>query len=234
MEREIPLHKSREKPVKWVTIKPAQMLALGFLALIALGTMLLMLPMATKDRHQLSFIDALFEATSAVCVTGLVVVDTHTTFTMFGQIVLMVLIQVGGLGFMTTGVFIAILLGKNIGLKNRIMIQESLNQLSLSGLVRLVKFIVAFTLIVEGIGTVVLGVYWSDEMGWAQAFYYGLFHSVSAFNNAGFDLMGGFSSLTGFVGDTTIMLTISSLFIIGGIGFTVMLDVTGAAHILTA
>jgi trk system potassium uptake protein TrkH len=213
------------KPFKWEKINPAQTLSLGFLCLIGLGTLLLMLPFATKDRHHLSFIDALFEATSAVCVTGLVVVDTETTFTLFGQIVLIVLIQVGGLGFMTFGIIIAIVLGKNIGLKGRLMIQESLNQLYIEGMVRLVKFVVGFTFIIEGIGAVILAIRWSHDFGFPKSLFYGLFHSISAFNNAGFDLMGEFRSITGYVGDPTIILTLSSLFIIGGIGYFVILDI---------
>ncbi|MGM0877902.1 MAG: TrkH family potassium uptake protein [Bacillota bacterium] len=213
------------KPIKWERFNPAQTLSLGFFCLIGIGTLLLMLPFATKDRHHLSFIDALFEATSAVCVTGLVVVDTETTFTLFGQIVLMVLIQIGGLGFMTFGIIIAIFLGKNIGLKGRLMIQESLNQLNIEGMVRLVKFVVGFTLLIEGIGAVILAIRWSHDFGFPKSLYYGLFHSISAFNNAGFDIMGDFRSITGYVGDFTIILTLSSLFIIGGIGYFVILDI---------
>ncbi|MCD4837948.1 TrkH family potassium uptake protein [Neobacillus sedimentimangrovi] len=183
-----------------------------------------MLPFATKDRHHLSFIDALFEATSAVCVTGLVVVDIQSTFTLFGQIVLMVLIQIGGLGFMTVAILIALFLGKNIGLKGRLMIQESLNQLSLEGMVRLVKFVVFFTLLIEGLGAVILAIRWSSDFGFPQSIFYGIFHSISAFNNAGFDIMGGFKSITGYVGDVTVILTLSSLLIIGSIGYTVIVD----------
>ncbi|WP_264737974.1 TrkH family potassium uptake protein [Cytobacillus firmus] len=213
-----------ERPSTWIRMNPAQALPVGFLILIAIGTLLLMLPFSTSDRHHLSFIDALFEATSAVCVTGLVVVDTQTTFTVFGQVVLMALIQIGGLGFMTFGVLIAIMLGKNIGLKGRLMIQESLNQLTIEGMVRLVKFVVAFTLIVEAIGAIILAVRWAEDFGFPQSLYYGAFHSVSAFNNAGFDIMGDFSSVTGYVGDFTVIMTLSSLFIIGGIGYIVLLD----------
>ncbi|WP_349291551.1 TrkH family potassium uptake protein [Neobacillus sedimentimangrovi] len=205
-------------------MNPAQTLSLGFFFLIILGTLLLMLPFATKDRHHLSFIDALFEATSAVCVTGLVVVDIQSTFTLFGQIVLMVLIQIGGLGFMTVAILIALFLGKNIGLKGRLMIQESLNQLSLEGMVRLVKFVVFFTLLIEGLGAVILAIRWSSDFGFPQSIFYGIFHSISAFNNAGFDIMGGFKSITGYVGDVTVILTLSSLLIIGSIGYTVIVD----------
>lgn len=214
-----------DKRIKWIKINPAQTLSLGFLCLIAIGTLLLMIPFATKDRHHLSFIDALFEATSAVCVTGLVVVDTETTFTLFGQTVLMVLIQVGGLGFMTFGIIIALFLGKSIGLKGRLMIQESLNQLSIEGMVRLVKFVVGFTFLIEGIGAVILSIRWANDFGIPKSIYYGLFHSISAFNNAGFDLMGEFRSMTDYARDFTIIMTLSSLLIIGGIGYTVILDI---------
>lgn len=137
--------------------------------------MLLMLPFATEDRHHLSFIDAWFEATSAVCIAGLVVVDTETTFTAFGQIVLMILIQVGGLGFMTFGVLIAIMLGKSIGFKERLMIQEALNQLSIEGMVRLVKFVVVFTLIAEAIGAIILSIRWVSDFGFPRRSIMGFF-----------------------------------------------------------
>lgn len=214
-----------EKFNNLIKINPAQTLAIGFLALIIIGTLLLMIPEATKDRHHLSFIDALFEATSAVCVTGLVVVDTESTFTLLGQLVLLVLIQIGGLGFMTFGILIALFLGKNIGLKGRLMIQESLNQISLEGMVRLVKFVLIFTFITEGIGAIFLSIRWASDFGFPKALFYGIFHSISAFNNAGFDLMGNFKSMTEYVGDLTIILTLSSLLIIGGIGYTVILDI---------
>ncbi|MBS4198715.1 TrkH family potassium uptake protein [Bacillus sp. FJAT-49732] len=211
--------------VKWKRINPAQTLALGFFFLIIIGTLLLMLPFATKDRHHLDFIDALFEATSAICVTGLIVVDTETTFTLFGQIVLMILIQIGGLGFMSLGILIALFLGKNIGLKRRLLIQESWNLLSIGGIIKVVKFVFRFTIIIEGIGAIILAIRWGGEYGFPLSIYYGIFHSISAFNNAGFDLMGHFQSVTKYAGDFTIILTLSSLLIIGGIGYTVFLDV---------
>ncbi|WP_374718012.1 TrkH family potassium uptake protein [Neobacillus sp.] len=192
--------------------------------MVSLLDLIFIVQLSVADSHHLSFIDALFEATSAVCVTGLVVVDTQSTFTLFGQIVLMVLIQIGGLGFMTVAILIALFLGKNIGLKGRLMIQESLNQLSLEGMVRLVKFVVFFTLLIEGLGAVILAIRWSSDFGFPQSIFYGIFHSISAFNNAGFDIMGGFKSITGYVGDVTVILTLSSLLIIGGIGYTVIVD----------
>ncbi|WP_071435469.1 TrkH family potassium uptake protein [Bacillus kwashiorkori] len=217
--------KRKKNYVKWSHLNPPQMFALSFIALIIIGTLLLKLPFATVNGTSLSFIDALFEATSAVCVTGLVVVDTGTTFTVFGQIVIMLLIQMGGLGFMTFGVLIALLFGKNIGLQSRLMIQESFNQNRLEGMVRLVKFIFIFTIIMETIGAFILTLSWLNEFGFWKASFYGLFHSISAFNNAGFDLIGNYQSLTAYNGNFPIIMTISGLIIIGGLGFTVVLDI---------
>jgi len=210
---------------KLLKFNPAQILSVGFLTLIFFGALLLMLPISTNDGHELSFLDAIFEATSAVCVTGLVVVDTGTTFTIFGQCVLLFLIQTGGLGFMTIGVIIAIFLGKNIGLKGRLMIQESLNQLSLEGMVRLVKFIILFTFLFEAIGALFLAIRWSADFGFSTSIYYGIFHSISAFNNAGFDIMGDYRSITGYAGDFTVVFILTSLLLIGGLGYTVILDI---------
>jgi trk system potassium uptake protein TrkH len=209
----------------FLKFNPAQVLSIGFLSLIFVGAFLLMLPISTNDGYELSFIDAIFEATSAVCVTGLVVVDTGTTFTVFGQCVLLFLIQTGGLGFMTIGVVIAIFLGKNIGLKGRLIIQESLNQLSLEGMVRLVKFILLFTLLFEAIGALFLAIRWSADFGFPTSIYYGIFHSISAFNNAGFDIMGDYRSITGYAGDFTVVFILTSLLLIGGLGYTVILDI---------
>ena len=206
-----------------IEIHPAYVLLLGFIGLIIIGTGLLMIPFATADRHHLSFIDALFEATSAVCVTGLAVVDTGTTFTLFGQIVLLVLIQLGGWGFMTSGTLMFIILGKKIGLKQRLLIQESLNYFSLQGVIRLVLRIALITLVVEAIGAIVLAIRWAQEMSVGKAIYYGIFHSISAFNNAGFGLEP--DNLSKWVGDPTVNIMITLLIILGGIGFFVVTDI---------
>ncbi|PAE37268.1 TrkH family potassium uptake protein [Bacillus sp. 7884-1] len=207
-----------------VSLHPAQILVIGFGSLILLGTLLFMLPIATYEKGRgLSFIDALFEATSAVCVTGLAVVDTGTTFTLFGEIVLLCLIQIGGWGFMTTGIFMFIILGKKIGLKERLLLQDSLNVFSLAGVVNLVKRIILITFIVELIGAIALAIRWSFEMPLGKAIYYGIFHSISAFNNAGFGLEP--DNLSKWVGDPTVNIMVTLLFITGGIGFTVILDV---------
>ncbi|MEW9673917.1 TrkH family potassium uptake protein [Ammoniphilus sp. 3BR4] len=211
------------KKMRLIEIHPARLLILGFGTLILIGTMLFMLPIATvEEGHGLSFIDALFEATSAVCVTGLAVVDTGTTFTPFGEAVLLVLIQVGGWGFMTTGVFMVVLLGKKIGLKERLVLQSTLNQFALEGVVKLVLRIITITLLIEVLGAIILSIRWSMEMPVGKAIWYGIFHSISAFNNAGFGLEP--DSLSKWVGDPIINLAITFLFISGGIGFTVIMD----------
>jgi trk system potassium uptake protein len=207
-----------------IKLHPAQILVIGFGSLILIGTLLLMLPISTiEEGRGLHFIDALFEATSAVCVTGLAVVDTGSTFTLFGQIVLLILIQIGGWGFMTTGIFMFIILGKKIGLKERLLLQDALNVFTLSGVVKLVLRIISITLIVEILGAIILSIRWSSEMTWGKAIYYGIFHSISAFNNAGFGLEP--DNLSKWVGDPTVNIVITFLFITGGIGFTVILDV---------
>lgn len=204
---------------------PARVLVLGFLAIIIAGAFLLMLPQATVGKG-LSFIQALFTSTSAVCVTGLVVVDTGTTFTTLGQVIIMLLIQTGGLGFMTMATMIFIAFGRKIGFRSRLLIQESLNQLTLQGLVRFVRGLLTYTLIVEGIAAAILGLRFVPQMGWLKGLYYGIFHSVSAFSNAGFDIMGNYSGLMDYRGDVIVNLIIMALFIGGGLGFTVVADLT--------
>jgi len=203
-------------------LDPPKILVVGFASIILIGAILLTLPAATTNGHGLSFLNALFTATSATCVTGLVVVDTGTTFTIFGQIVILSLIQVGGLGFMTFATFFALLLGKKISLKERILLQESLNNLSMEGIVRLARRIIIFTGVIEFIGALILTIRFSFDMPLSKAIYFGIFHSISNFNNAGFDLMGEFHSLTGYVEDPTVTLTVCLLIILGGIGFIVM------------
>ena len=203
---------------------PARILVLGFLAVILLGAFLLTLPIATVDGQGIRFLNALFTATSAVCVTGLVVVDTGTTFTFFGQIVILSLIQIGGLGFMTFATLFAILLGRKVTLKERLLLQEALNQVSIEGVVRLAKYVIMVTFAIEATGAVILAIRWSLDMSWQKALYYGIFHSISAFNNAGFDLFGNFSSITRYVSDPVVNLTVMLLIILGGLGFTVLSD----------
>lgn len=185
-----PSQPNRKKPLlSSERISPPQLLVIGFALIIFLGAFLLTLPVATVDGKGLSFINALFTATSATCVTGLVVVDTGTTFTTFGQLTILSLIQIGGLGFMTVATLFTILLGRRISLRQRLLIQESLNQISLEGMVRLVKSVLLFTFLFEAIGALLLAFRWSFDTDWQSALYLGIFHAISSFNNAGFDIM---------------------------------------------
>lgn len=204
-----------------------QTLAIGFVLIILVGALLLMLPMSNKSGDFLPFLDALFTATSASCVTGLVVYDTWTQFTLFGQIVILILIQIGGLGFMTIAILFSMVLGKRIGLRERSFAMEAINALQISGVIRLVKHILIGTFIFEFIGASILAVRFYGVFGDSRAIWFGIFHAISAFCNAGFDLMGSlepYSSLTSFSTDLTINLTITSLIIIGGIGFVIWED----------
>ena len=204
-----------------------QLIAGGFFLIILAGTFLLMLPCATKSGESTPFLTALFTATSATCVTGLIVVDTFSHWTLFGQWILLLLIQIGGLGFITIGVTVSMLLRKKIGLKERGLIQESFNIIELRGLVRLTKRVIAGTLFFECSGAILLSACFIPKMGVATGVYYGVFHSVSAFCNAGFDLMGryeAFSSLTSYYDHPVVAVTIMLLIVIGGIGFIVWND----------
>ncbi|WP_293396742.1 TrkH family potassium uptake protein [Peptoclostridium sp.] len=215
--------KKREK--KASALSPAQIVVVGFAVTILVGAMLLNLPFASKSGESVGFINALFTATSATCVTGLVVVDTGTYWTNFGKVVIIGLIQVGGLGFMSMATLFSMLIGKKISLRERLIIQESLNQNDLAGLVRLTRHILIGTFIIEGIGALLLSSVFIPEKGIAKGLAYGLFHSISAFCNAGFDLVGNGRSLTPYVDNITVNLTICSLIILGGLGFTVIADV---------
>ncbi|MBP2641456.1 MAG: potassium uptake protein, TrkH family [Firmicutes bacterium] len=205
-------------------LTPYQILALGFAGLIFTGAILLSLPIASTSGQGTNFIDALFTSTSAVCVTGLVVVDTGTHFSLFGQSVIIVLIQAGGLGFMTMATLIALVIGKKIQFRERLIMQEALNQLTVAGIVRLTRYIIKTTLLIEFIGGTILALRWYPEMG-ERAIYFGYWHAISSFCNAGFDLFGGFQSLTRYVDDIIVNLTVSLLIILGGIGFTVIYDI---------
>lgn len=209
-------------PAKVMT--PSQVLVLGFALVILFGALLLSLPQSTQDGVGLPFLNAAFTATSAVCVTGLVVVDTATTFTHFGEWVILLLIQVGGLGFMTFATMFAMIVGKRITIKERLLLKEALNQVSVEGIVRLTKSVLQISFAIEAVGALILTLRWHSDFGWSKALYYGVFHSISAFNNAGFDLFGNFSSLTAFVGDPIINITIMILIICGGLGFVVLAD----------
>lgn len=206
----------------FIELDPPKILVLGFGTIILLGALLLSLPSATNDGKGLPLLDAFFTATSATCVTGLVVVDTGDTFTAFGEVVILSMIQVGGLGFMSFATLLAFILGKRISLKERLIIQESFNNETVEGVVRLVKRILIFTATAEIVGGILLSFRFSQDMAAGKAIYFGFFHAVSNFNNAGFDLMGGFRGLTAYAEDPIVNLTVTSLISLGGIGFIVM------------
>lgn len=206
-------------------IRPEQILACGFLILILLGTALLCLPAATLEGRGLNVFDSLFTATSAVCVTGLVAVDTGTTFSMLGQAILLLLIEVGGLGFMVFATLIMGLLGRKLSLKNRVLIRESMSGTTLSGLVNLTWVYVRIALVIEATGALLLSLRFVPLYGWGKGIWFAVFHAVSAFCNAGFDLFGHYSSLTFFWNDPLVVLTISALIMLGSMGFLVIFEV---------
>ena len=210
-------------------VSPARIIIFGFLLFILVGTALLMLPFSTREWGGASFFDALFTATSATCVTGLVVHDTATYWSAFGQLVVLLLIQVGGMGVVTMAVAISIFSGKRIGLKQRWVMQESISAPQVGGIVRQTRFIVKTAFMLESLGAVLLAIRFCPRLGLLQGLWYAVFHAVSAFCNAGFDLMGRevpYSSLTGFVGDPMVNVTIMLLIVVGGIGFLTWQDVS--------
>lgn len=204
-------------------LKPTQALMAGFAVLILIGSFLLDLPIASRNGQSVGFVNALFTATSAVCVTGLSVVNTLEHWTVFGKMIIIILIQIGGLGFMTLTAILFIMIGKKIGLRERLLIQESLNQTTISGLVRLTKKIVLATLVVEAFGAIVLSFSFVPRYGVVRGIAYGLFHAISAFCNAGFDLIGD-SSLAPFLGHPLINLILMFLIVAGSLGFGVWFD----------
>jgi trk system potassium uptake protein TrkH len=211
-----------EKASGILNISPPQLIIILFIGFIVVGTSILALPISAANGESIGLLDAFFTATSAVCVNGLVVVDTGTTFSFFGQVIIMGLIQIGGLGFMTLGVLIAILLGKRIGLKQRLVIQASTQTLSSRGLIKLSLYIIIIALSFEIAATILLTFRWMGEMGFAEALYYSLFHSISAFNNAGFALWT--DSLVSHVNDPLVGIVMMTLFIAGGLGYIVIVE----------
>ncbi|MGN0759135.1 MAG: TrkH family potassium uptake protein [Candidatus Ventricola sp.] len=211
-----------------VPMSAQSIIALGFLAIILIVTALLMLPVSSAAGTMTDPLTALFTATSAVCVTGLVVVDTATHWSLFGKLVLITGIQIGGLGVMTVMALVSMLLGQRIGLRQRTLLQESVASLHIGGIVRLVRRAMIGTALIEGLGAVLLAFRFVPSLGWPRGLGYSLFHSISAFCNAGFDLMGTISgpytSLESFVSDPLVNLTVIALILVGGIGFFVWDD----------
>lgn len=206
----------------------SRIILLGFAAAIIIGTLLLLLPIASSDGVAAPFSDALFTATSAVCVTGLVVRDTATCWSSFGQAVILTLIQIGGMGVVTVAVAIAMISGKKISLKQRSTMQEAISAHKVGGIVHLTGFIIRVTAFFELAGALLLAPGFCREFGFPKGIWYAVFHSISAFCNAGFDLMGTrapYSSLTSFADSPLINAVIMTLIIVGGIGFLTWDDI---------
>ncbi len=210
-------------------LSPIQTIVLGYIAIILIGATLLTFPISTREGVWTSFGNALFTATSATCVTGLIVFDTCTYWSVFGQLVILALIQVGGIGFMTLAISALTLTKHKIGLRNRYTMQEAVNASQVGGIVRMTRFILLGTAMFEITGAVLLAIRFIPQFGVLKGIYYGIFHSISAFCNAGFDLMGATSgpctSLMGFYTDPLVNFTIMALIVIGGIGFFVWADI---------
>lgn len=200
-------------------------IAVGFAIIILIGSLLLTLPAASSTGESVPWFDALFTSTSAVCVTGLVVRDTGTAYSRFGHVVLMLLIQTGGLGFMTFATLIFRALGRHMTLRERMVVRESLNEERMSGLQQMIQWVALSTLTIELAGAALLSVRMIPQYGLGDGLFYAIFHSVSAFCNAGFDLFGGFSSLTAYRSDWMVNLTVMVLIVLGGLGFAAISDV---------
>ncbi|MGG1611460.1 TrkH family potassium uptake protein [Paenibacillus phoenicis] len=210
---------------KKINLSPPQILVIGFAIIILLGALLLMLPISSTTGETLPFVDALFTATSATCVTGLVVVDTGTYFSTFGQVVIVLLIQIGGLGFMTMATLFSLVLKRKISLKDRLILQEAMNQNSVEGIVRLIRKVLLYSLVIESSAALMFAIRWSFDMPIGRALYFGVWHAVSMFNNAGFDLFGEYQSFTKYVADPIVNFVAMFLIVSGGIGFIVLSDV---------
>lgn len=208
-----------------VHLNAVQTLTIGFACLILAGAVLLMLPISSRSGQSIPFLDALFTSASASCVTGLVLYDTWTQFTFFGQAVLLVLIQVGGLGFMTLSILVAILLHRRVGLHQRSVLMDTVGALQVGGVVRLTRRALLVTAAWEGTGAVLLAVWFCPRYGLGRGLWMAVFHAVSAFCNAGFDLLGTGASLTTEAGEPLLNLVIMALIVAGGLGFLVWDDV---------
>ena len=214
--------------IKKNKLSPTQIIPLVFLGIILLGTALLSLPVAARSGRSCGFIPALFTATSATCVTGLSLFDTYTQWSGFGQAVILCLIEIGGLGFMSAASLIVFLLKKKVGLRQRMIIAQALSLDEMEGVVRLQKWVLKGSLLIQGIGMLILTLRFLPEYGLRQSVIWGVFHSVSAFCNAGFDIFGSVqpdSSVSLFAGDPVVCITLIALIVIGGLGFFVWEEV---------
>ncbi len=202
-------------------VSPGRLISLGFASVILIGAILLWLPISAKDGVDVRFIDALFTSTSAVCVTGLIAVDTADTFNTFGCTVVALLIQIGGLGVTSVGVGILLFAGKKVGIKGRVLMRESMNLNSLKGIMQLVRAVLFTTLCFEVVGTILSFIVFVQDYPPLRAFGISLFHSVASFNNSGFDVLGNFQNLLNYSDNVLLNLTTTGLIIFGGLGFIV-------------
>ncbi|MFO7546254.1 MAG: TrkH family potassium uptake protein [Trueperaceae bacterium] len=216
--RRDPSHPFRRRPAS-----PARLIAGSFAVAILVGTVLLALPAAHAPGVEVSLLDALFTATSAVCVTGLIVLDTGTDFSMFGQVVILLLIQLGGLGILSAGTLLALAAGRRIGYRERQQLQSQLNTLQVGGVVRLLRAIAILVVAVETVGALLLWAPLAAREGLGRGAYLAVFHAISAFNNAGFSPYAG--SLMGYVTDPVVNLVVMTLIVVGGLGFVVISNV---------
>lgn len=225
----------RNKLMAWAmkrrgrALSPTKIIAVTFLILILTGAFLLTLPVSTRDGQGCDFLRALFTATSATCVTGLTPFDTYTQWSGFGQGVLLCLIEVGGLGFMSMATLFVFLLRRRIGLKQRMVMAQALSLNDMEGVVRLQRTVIFGSLSVEALGAAILAAYFTPRFGFGKALWLGVFHSVSAFCNAGFDVFGFLepgASLMTFQDDPLVLLTLGALVVIGGLGFLVWEELT--------
>lgn len=203
----------------------SQILAGGFFIIILIGAIILNMQFSSSKGENIGFLDALFTATSSVCVTGLIVADTGTYWSNFGKLVIMVLIQIGGLGFMTIGTLGVLISGEKLSYSNKLLIQDSLSHEKTSGIIKFCKRIVLVSLFIEFVGAICLSFAFVPEFGLVKGLWYGIFHSVTAFCNAGFDIMGNFSSLTSYFNNPIVNITIMLLIILGGLGFSTIFDI---------
>ncbi len=217
------MKKLRKQPKK--QLSSAQIIPLAFLALIAIGTVLLMLPYATVPGERTSLLTALFTATTSVCVTGLVVVDTYAHWTLFGKIVILALIQLGGIGVIAVSSTFLLLLGRNFSIKDRVLLRDSFNLDSISGLVPFLLWIVRSVFLVEAVGALLYAFVWIPQYGWGTGLWYSVFHSISAFCNAGIDILGP-DSLLPYANNAWLLFVTMLLIVLGGLGFMVWLDLT--------
>lgn len=212
----------------WQSVSPMKLILSGYCLIILVGTLLLSLPAATREPGGTPVTDCFFTATSATCVTGLIRYDTYTHWTVFGQLVILGMIQIGGIGFMTVAILVMLLAKRRIGLSERFIMQNSISAPQIGGIVRMTKFIALGTLCMEAVGALLLSFDFVPRYGWKQGLYFSVFHSVSAFCNAGFDLMGGsrgpFSSLTGMADNRYVNMVLMLLIFVGGLGFFVWRD----------